>query len=203
MIRLVIATSALIVLFVTAPAGAVTIQSGFFEIDSSTLAGPVQSDPIPVLSNILVNPGFETGSLLPWTTNNWSVTSGDAHTGTYSAEDVGNYWVRQDFVPIPVGDINSISMWSKQPVGIAFQAVDFFYSATDYDEFLVAPGVDWTFIDMTSELRGAGSLFGIRIWGYSSGTPDDLTRIDDVIVDAVGATAVEPATWGRVKDSFR
>jgi hypothetical protein len=179
------------------------IQSGSIVIDSSQLQTPKGDPSIQLLTNVLINPGFETGSLPPWTTNNWLVTSDDAHSGTYSAEDIGNYWVRQDFAPIPVGDINSISFWTKQPEE-AIQAVDFYYSVTDYDEFLVFPGADWTFFDITGELRGVGSLQAIRIWGYTGGGPGaDLTRIDDIVIDANVATPVEAGTWGLVKNSFR
>jgi hypothetical protein len=202
MIRLAMIALCTLVL-ATSVASAATVRSGSFEAQVGDTPSPQGTPPQSLLTNVVVNPGFESGSLPPWTTNNWSVTSADANTGTYCAEDIGNFWVLQEFSPIPVADINLISMYSKQPEGIAFQAVDFYYSGTDFDEFLVAPGVDWTYLDMTAELRAAGSLQAIRIWGYSGGPPgDDLTRVDDVVIDANVATPIEASTWGSIKRSF-
>jgi len=182
-------------------AGAQLVQSGSFSMDLSEYTPPQNGQPFEPRSNVLVNPGFETGSLPPWTTDNWTVTGADFHSGAYSAEDYQNHWVRQDFSPIPVADITSVSMWARQPSGPAFQAVDFFYGVSDYDEFLVAPGDPWTFIDMTGFLRGSGSLQAIRIWGYSGGAPE-LTRVDDVMIDVVGTPAQE-TSWGWVKVQYR
>ena len=196
----------LCVLFVllAAPASAALLQSGGFVIDSDEyVPSPPTGEPVLVRSNILVNPGFESGLLTPWTTTNWTVTNLDAASGAYSSEDVGNFWIQQDITPTPVAQVISISMYSKQPAGIAFQAVDLLYSDTTYDEFLVAPGVNWTFIDMTSQLRNVGSLVAIRIWGYSAGSENDLTRVDDVIIDVEGTTPVETTSWGRVKGLYR
>jgi hypothetical protein len=190
-------------LFSLVPAGAEIVRSGFFEGDMSDLTPNPPAVPFAAGSNILTNPGFESGSLPPWTTTNWAVTSADANSGTYSAEDIGNFWVMQSFAPVSVGAINSITMWSRQPEP-TIQAVDFFYSAVDFDEFLVFPGANWTFHDMTSQLRAAGNLEAIRIWGYSGGGPDeDLTRVDDVAIDAEGANATDTGTWGRIKGMYR
>lgn len=203
MVRLLTLLSAL--LLVIAPAvSAELVQSGFIEMDLNDYTPAENGTALDALANVLVNPGFETGALPPWTTDNWSVTGADFHTGAFSAEDIGNFWIRQDFAPIPVGDINLIAFWCRQPDGPAFQAVDFFYSAVDFDEFLTAPGHDWTFIDVTSQLRAVGSLVAIRIWGYSGGPPSpDLTRADDVILDADIVTATETSSWGRVKGLYR
>jgi hypothetical protein len=180
------------------------IQSGDFIMDLQDYVPGDNGEFIISPGNILVNPGFETGDLPPWTTNNWTVISTDSNTGTYCADDEGNFWLRQDFAPVDVSLVNAVTMYSKQPEGIAFQAVDFYYSATDYDEFLVAPGVDWTFINMTSELRAVGELQAIRIWGYTGGGGDpDITRVDDVVVDIEAPNATEESTWGRIKAIYQ
>lgn len=185
------------------PAMGEMIQSGAIQVDLNAYTPGDNGVPFVPRGNVLVNPGFETGSLPPWYTSAWVVTNLDAHSGTYCAECYGNNWVRQDFDPVDVNDILSISMWSKQPEGVAFQAVDYYYGASDYDEFLVYPGVDWTFIDMTAEKRAAGMMTGIRIWGYSGGGPDpDLTRCDDVVIDVV-ATPVENTSWGHIKALYK
>lgn len=178
-------------------------QSGSFVVDLDRIEREDNGLVLVLPTNVLDNPGFETGTLPPWTTNNWSVTNVDAYTGDYCAEDIGNYWVRQDFDPVDVGDINSITFATKQPEA-AIQAVDFFYSETDYDEFVVFPFVEWTVFDITSELRAVGSLVAIRIWGYSGGGPDeDLTRIDDVSIDAQIPVTASQKTWGAVKQLYR
>jgi hypothetical protein len=115
---------------------------------------------------------------------------------------MGNFWIRQDFAPIPVGDVTEISMYSMQPEGIAFQAVDLFYGTSDFDEFLVAPGTTWTYINMTSQLRAAGNLEAIRIYGYISDGEGDMTRCDDVVVEADFVTPVDNAAWSVVKSMY-
>lgn len=187
------------------PAGAVLIESGSFVSDTDDyIPAPNNAVPGPDRSNVLVNPGFETGSLPPWVSTGYAVTSADAQSGIYSVESFGNVYVEQSFAPIAVGDVNSITLWCKQPEGIAFEAVDFLYDDNTLDEFLIAPGVDWTFHDVTSQLRAVGSLVGVRVWGYSGGGPaEDLTRVDDVTVDADVAVPTEESTWGRVKQLYR
>jgi hypothetical protein len=182
-------------------AGAQLVQSGFFSIDLSQYTPPQNGQPFAPRSNVLTNPGFEFGSLPPWTTDNWTVTNTDYYSGVYCAQDYQNHWVRQDFTPVLVTDINSISMWERQPSGPAFAAVDFFYGPSDFDEFLVAPGDPWTFIDLTGFLRSTGSLQAIRLWGYSGPQPE-LTRVDDVTIDVVG-TPAQQTTWGWVKIQYQ
>lgn len=179
-------------------------ESGDFVVDLDQHTPGQGGDPFMPECNILVNPGFETGELPPWTTTNWIVTNEDAHSGVYSAEDYGNYWIRQDFDPVDVSEITSITVWYKQPE-VAISAIDYYYGPSDYDEFLVwMTGPDWTFFDVTSELRPVGMLQAIRIWGYSGGGPDpDLTRLDDVAIEIEGGTPAEGTTWGDIKAFFR
>jgi len=178
------------------------VQSGSITIDLDSIDRENSDVVVMTRDNTLENPGFETGELPPWTTNNWSVTDVDPASGTYCAEDIGNYWIRQDFAPIDVGDINSITLWAQQPEA-AISAVDLFYSETDYDEFLIWPLAEWSLFDVTAELRAVGSLVAIRVYGYSGGGPDpDLSRIDDIAIDAE-PVATDGATWGAVKNLYR
>jgi hypothetical protein len=178
------------------------VRSGSTVVDLDTIDRESDNTVVMTRDNILQNPGFETGTLPPWTTNNWEVTGADAASGDYCAEDIGNYWVRQDFDPIDVADIASIVVWSKQPEE-AISAIDFYYSESDYDEFIIFPLADWAAFDVTGELRSVGNLVAIRIWGYSGGGPDpDLTRVDDILIDAP-PVATDEATWGSVKNLYR
>ncbi len=154
--------------------------------------------------NILLNPGFETGSLAPWTTTAWSVSTTSPHSGAYCAYDVGNYWIMQEFAPTPVGQIQSITIWYRQPE-VAISAIDFFYSPTDYDEFLLfMSNPNWSFFDVTGQLRAFGSLQAIRVWGYmGGGSAPDETYIDDVLIDVEGLTPAADGTWGEIKALFR
>jgi hypothetical protein len=195
-------TVVLIALFllVASTADAQLIRSGSLVAEQGGV--PYQSNPVEVRSNVLQNPGFETGSLPPWTSAGWSVINYDFHSGSYSALGISNVWIRQDFSPIDVTTINSITNWEKQPSGIAFAAVDFIYSNdSDFDEFLVAPGAAWTFQDLTSYLRASGFLSAIRFYSYS-GPGDQQTFIDDVSIDAEGGTPTRSLTWGQIKAMF-
>jgi len=188
----------------TGGAFAYTVQSGGFVIDSSDIHhGPSGSAPVSMVE-LLVNPGFETGALAPWTqSGGWSVVNTNPHSGAFCAFDIGNNWIRQDFAPINTSLVSSVTFWSRQPEA-QVQAVDFFYSDLTFDEFLVFIPTTWQLNNVTSHLRPAGALLtGIRIWGYSGGPPgSDDTFMDDVSVNGAGATPVGPSTWGEIKSVF-
>jgi hypothetical protein len=202
-VRALLVVVCLTALLMSPAAMAITARSGRGVADLDSYVPRENGVPFDPRGNVLMNGDFETGALAPWTTNAWVITGGDFHGGAFSAEAVANTWLYQEFDPIAVGGVLSISMWSKQPAGAAFQAVDLFYGPSDFDEFLVGPGVDWTFIDMTSEMRPTGTLMAIRIWGYEDSAPgDDVTRVDDVFIDHI-ASPVETATWGLIKAIYR
>lgn len=190
-------------LMLALPVSAELLRSGNFvvECDGNTgvREGAVNS---ARECNALINPGFENGELDPWTTNAWYVTDEDAYTGNYCATGVGNYWIMQEFAPIDVNLVANISFYSRQPE-MAIQAVDLYYGPNDYDEFIVWPGASWTFHDVTSEMRPAGGLQAIRIWGYSGGGPDeDRTYVDDVMIEADLVTPIAEDSWSRIKQLF-
>jgi hypothetical protein len=202
-IHLVLLALALVLAVV--PAAAETVRSGYIEIDTSQIGSPPHGTTPPLsLVEYLGNPGFETGALPPWTTNNWTVTNADAHTGTFSAFDVGNFWIRQDFPPIDTANVNSVTFWMRQPEA-AISAYDFFYDDNTFDEDIVFVTANWSQFDITSDLRPPGNiLVAIRFYGYSGGGPGpDETYLDDVALDVTGATAVEPGTWGSIKSLFQ
>ena len=115
----------------------------------------------------------------------------------------GNNWIRQDFAPINTASVQSITFWMRQPEA-QISAFDLFYSDLTFDEDIWFVPTTWAQQDITSFLRPAGNILtGIRLWGYSGGPqgPDE-TFLDDVSIQVEGATAIEGATWGKVKSLF-
>lgn len=164
------------------------VQSGHFTVDIETLERHISAPPeeaIDPMAEVLENPGFETGSLFPWYSDYWTVVTTSPRSGKYCATDDGNYWIRQDFLKIPVEDITSITLWSRQPEE-AIQAVDMMYSDGTYDEDIIYPLSTWRQFDVTSFLTPGKVLTGIRIWGYfrSDGDPD-ITYIDDISIQTL------------------
>lgn len=156
---------------------------------------------VPV--ELLQNGDFETGVLQPWTTNNWIISTTDPHSGTYCAFDEGNYWIRQDFTPVDVSKVVSVTFWHKQPE-VTVYGIEFYYGPSDYDFELIFPsGPEWLENDVTGLLRTTGNLEAIRIWGYSGGGPDpDYNYIDDVSIIYDEDVALDRTTFGAIKAMF-
>jgi hypothetical protein len=155
----------------------------------------------------LVNGGFESGALAPWvnarngcppgdTCQGWAVTAADAHSGTYSAEAIGNMEIRQDFAAVATSDVQMFSFWLRHPNFPGPASLSFFYSDnTSSSTFVVSAGGGWEMYDVTSALTLGKELTGFGIFGYSTNgavrTPD-VTRLDDVVM--VTTTTPEPAS---------
>ncbi len=172
---------------------------------------------IPILTMIILampamatqaitNGGFETGVLDPWTFDfDWSVSSANPHSGSYCALGVDYHYIHQDFTPIPVGEINLIKVWVRQPEMFHLRyrlsyGVDDFDQPDDFE----IESINWVQVDLTAWLRTNGSLEGIRFFSYNGGGPDpNHTYIDDVSVNYSGGTAVESASLGELKAVFR
>lgn len=193
-------------LVLAAGAQAHTVRSGSVTMDSSEIH-PGQINPSgsnQSLVELLLNPGFESGSLPPWTTDaNWTVVGTNPHSGSFCATDDGNHWIRQDFPGINTANVLSVSFWARQPIA-QIQAFDFIYSDNSFDEDIWFPATTWGQKDITYLLRPAGAtLIAIRIWGYVSSDPEpDITFVDDVTINVAGATPVAPSTWGLIKSQF-
>jgi hypothetical protein len=149
-------------------------------------------------ANILVNPDYETGALAPWYQaidyggiTNWTVTSADAHTGSYSATDQGNKLMVQYFAPIATSNIALASVWVKNPNAL-FNAIYLEYSDATSGAGLFATTGQWQYMNFTSWLAPGKALVGVGVWGYSSGGTDERTYVDDWMIDAVP----EPASLG-------
>ena len=161
-------------------------------------------------TNVLVNPGFETGSLTPWyqgndfsSGTNWFVTNVDSQSGTYSAEDTGNKELRQDFAGVLGSTIDQVSFWARHPNEGTDSALayDFYYSDNTSAEFLVnLVGLDWNFFDVTAQLNTTKTLVGFSIYGNSLGDPP-VTRADNFVIDVAGGVP-EPGTWAMMMLGF-
>jgi PEP-CTERM motif len=152
-------------------------------------------------ANVLVNPGFESGALTPWFNSDdlcsgctWSVTSADAHSGTFSAQVAGNRLIEQDFAAISTSSITEASLWLRMPeTGFAF--VFFKYSDSTTGGTTVSPTATWTKFNETSFLAAGKSLTGFGVYGCSGCAGAGITRADDFIVNTGAAAVPEPSTF--------
>ena len=141
--------------------------------------------------NVLVNPGFETGTLPPWLNTfdfcsgcTWAVTSADSNSGLYSAFVGGNRALEQDFAAIADPSITEASLWLKMPdTGIA--AVYFLYSDATYSQNIVSVGNTWTQFDVTSFLDPTKSLVAFGVFGCTGCPGLSETFADDFVVNVV------------------
>ena len=168
---------------------AATVVTGHSVVEVNGSRGPQAIVGVAADRELLENPGFETGTLPPWVTNAWIVDTKYPHGGTYCADDVGNYWIRQFTDTVPAPEIQSITFWARQPDQPAAQAYDFFYSDGSFEEFVHFPQPAWQQFDVTGQLNRSKSLVGLGIWGYSGGGPGpDSTYVDDVSIQTTEPT---------------
>ena len=154
---------------------------------------------LPALANnVLVNPGFETGLLAPWTNDNdfcagctWSVDAADAHSGTYSAVVDGNRLLLQTFAPIPVSSISALNFWARHPNSLNGDAMAVWlgYSDSTNEEALRSTSdSNWTYFDVLNELDSGKSLTSFGVYGNSGA----IARFDDAVLNA---GVPEPSAW--------
>jgi hypothetical protein len=128
-----------------------------------------------------VNPGFESGTLAPWTTNGpWMVSTVAAHDGTYGAQDVGNFNISQTFPPIPVPQLTSASFWTYHNVtDNPAMSVNWTYSDNTTGMTFLGTNqlAGWVQVDILPLLNPAKSLSQITVWGFSGGGTQ-LTKVD-------------------------
>ena len=158
-----------------------------------------------IAANIIVNGGFESGSISPWFQSasfsggvDWTVTS-DAHSGSFAAFTEGNKVISQNFVAVPVSEIVSASLWLRHPNGSSISAVEFHYSDSGRSGFTATTsGGDWQRFDAMPFLTAGKTLSGISVSGFAGGFSDPfVTMLDDVefhTADTAGAVP-EPSTW--------
>jgi endo-alpha-N-acetylgalactosaminidase len=117
----------------------------------------------------LVNPGFESGSLSPWTPYldpKASLVKGPVHGGQFSlAEDgVGSVW--QDVSGLDAGTTYTISAWvSAAPGAAASASIGVFNPATNVSKFSdrLVPTQGWQLLKY-SVLLDKGNTFRIHLY---------------------------------------
>jgi len=141
----------------------------------------------------LINPGFETGSLLPWFTGAAAtVTTAEAHSGLYSVSAAGADDVNQTFAAVPTADITELSFWEMNNAGFIFSSYTLFYSDTTSNGGLVSDfsPIGWEKFDVTSQLQAGKSLTGIKVFGTTPGP----AYFDDFVLTG-GTETPEPSTF--------
>jgi PEP-CTERM motif len=164
-----------------------------FKIEALALTAALTFGGAAQAQNMFQNAGFETGDFTGWTTvNSPTLTSAQAHTGTFSAAAMSAGQVSQTFAATDVADIGELSFWVKR-IGGAFDAISFNYSDASTSSYLlnlIGTSDDWAYVDLTSQLTAGKSLTGFSMYGTSPGP----AYFDDFKFTAVGAVP-EPETY--------
>jgi hypothetical protein len=178
-------------------------------ICSAIVLGLVIGAATGVGQNVLVNPGFESGTLSPWYEDftggpeSWHVTTAQSHSGSNAATCVGNNRIRQDFAATPTDQITEVSFWILQPDTGGSGYAGWFRYSDNFEEqvgttFPPTGLPEWTKIDMTAFLQPGRELVAFGIWGYVNGSPqEDRTYIDDVLI-ATGSSRGDMNCDGHV-----
>jgi hypothetical protein len=156
-------------------------------------------------ASIVQNGGFEIGELDPWYQDHdlspgmgedWNVTSTESHSGQFSATNVGNKEIRQNFGATATATITEFSFWIKHPAGAPFLFANFFYSdGTNTGLSLLVTTTEWQFFNITNRLAPGKDLTGFSVYGFD-GTGTPRSHLDDVtatVVPEPGALALSAA----------
>ena len=134
-------------------------------------------------ANVLVNPGFETGSLNPWFADFGAptVTNADAHTGSFSVAALGGDSIRQNFASVATNSVTEVSFWAKRPP-FQFDQYSLYYSdAPTTTDVIQGSTSDWAQFNVTSHLTPGAHLTGFSIFGTSPGP----AFLDDFVINAI------------------
>ncbi len=177
--------------------------------------------PTAKADQVLVNGGFESGSLLPWfqspdfgASENWNVTSADAPSGSFDTTDVGHKESRQTFAIVATAvTVLAFDFFSYFPKDSTAPLKSGSYSgtsnsnATDNESLALSTGTGRNFFDVTSNFEvtsnfdvtsdfDAGkSLVGFSISGNSpAGVTAGVQTSFDFVSITTPAVVPEPAT---------
>lgn len=160
-------------------------------------------------SNIVENPGFETGGIEPWEHYKffefpgdpdpeelWIATTENPHSGQYCARGLGCRLIfQQIFAPVEVNSVTEFSCWLRQDQNVDLSINLVFDDPTDEE-----PGVgmlldmylestDWCFYDGLADLQNSAMMAaemlgdGCRLIGVGiNGTETTYTYVDDWVV---------------------
>jgi len=176
-----------------------------FSMATAVAVGLVLLPQTASATNIVVNPGFETGTLAPWLNTNHYCGDGchdwadfldpiNAHSGSWVAMTDDNIEIFQSVAPTPTSAISSATFWEKQPDGGSASYFEFVYSDATTSSTIFSPGSSWSLIDATSLLTPGKTLVGFGLYGVTnSQSPGLRTFLDDVDIEARAAVP-EPAS---------
>jgi|GEM_PF-2257205 len=143
-------------------------------------------------TDILLNSGFESGTLSPWFQGRnfcggggcepWADLLYHPIQGSWDAGNEGNMELRQNFSATDTSTITRVAYWVRQPNAAIAEAFDFFYTDGSDEEFVVfLNGAGWQSFDVTADLAAGKSLTGFSLWGFSSSaTTMPITFLDGV-----------------------
>ena len=142
-------------------------------------------------TDILLNSGFESGTLSPWfqgrnfcsgACEQWADLLYHPIQGTWDAGNEGNMEMRQNFSATDTSTITRVAYYVRQPNNGIAEAFDFFYTDGSDEEFVVfLTGANWQSFDVTADVAAGKSLTGFSLWGYSSSAASmPMTFVDGV-----------------------
>jgi len=167
------------------------------------LAFLVLTDSDTAQTNLLVNPGFETGDFTGWTAtssfNDLSVTGFAPHGGSFVTEFsvpqgvISSMELKQSIPPVPTDQIGEISFWVRKGEDVGLALAEFRATYTD-GSFSTAsipnPGMLWTHIPMTGILDPGKMLSEIRVTDTTIIPGAERDFFDDFLVELVAPSPV-------------
>ena len=133
-------------------------------------------------SQLIVNSGFETGDFTGWNphvspTFDGSITSTDAHSGTYSLEMGAVDWIDQSFSS--VATTGDLSFWVKGTGLSGPSNVNVLYSDTTSDDFLIGgaaiSNTEWTQFTMGIDNTKLLDMITVSVWESTPILFDDFS----------------------------
>lgn len=138
-------------------------------------------------NSVILNSGFEDGSLAPWETiGSATVNQDNPHDGGWSAEINGNVSIVQKIVATPSERFTNASFWSWHDIkDEPLLLVELTYEDGTLEKRVIGldlkaePLDGWVKHNFLGELDVGRQLVEVRVWGYASMAPSpDLTRLD-------------------------